>query len=157
MSSSLRVFHQIQIAHSALFRAADQRTQSDVGLSTTQLAVLFVLKRQDGAPISEIAKTLAMGKSSLTGLIDRMCDRALVRRAASAEDGRVTHVFLEPQGQALLQSGSAAVNAFNAALLAPFDAAEQEVIDRFLTHISQNANQIICGPPDDQKEPDDRP
>ena len=147
MSSPLRVFHQLQIAHAALFRAADQRTQSELGLSNTQLGVLFVLQRKDGLPISDIAKALSVGKPGLTGLIDRMCERALVRRAPSKEDRRVTHVFLEPRGRQMLEGGSAEVKRFNAALLAPFSAEEQAVIGRFLTHITENASDIICGDP----------
>lgn len=145
MSRTLKIFHKLQVAHSALFRAADQRTRSQIGLSTTQLAVLFILSRADGQPISEISKTLAMGKSSLTGLIDRMCDKGLVRRAASATDGRVTNVYLQPQGQDALNRGREETKRFNQALLAPFSVEEQDTIERFLTHLAEDADKIING------------
>ncbi len=145
MSRTLKIFHKLQVAHSALFRAADQRTRSQIGLSTTQLAVLFILSRADGQPISEISKTLAMGKSSLTGLIDRMCDKGLVRRSASATDGRVTNVYLQPQGQDALNRGREETKRFNQALLAPFSVEEQDTIERFLTHLAEDADKIING------------
>ncbi len=154
MSRTLKIFHKLQVAHSALFRAADQRTRSQIGLSTTQLAVLFILSRADGQPISEISKTLAMGKSSLTGLIDRMCDKGLVRRSASATDGRVTNVYLQPQGQDALNRGREETKRFNQALLAPFLVEEQDTIERFLTHLAEDADKIINGADGLQEEAD---
>lgn len=143
MSHRLKLFHQMQVASSALFRAADQRTRAEFDLTTTQLAVLFVLSRDDGLPISEIARTLAMGKSSLTGLVDRMCHKGLVRRCPSPEDGRITLVVLQPDGRALLERGIRETRKFNQALLAPFDRAEQDIIQRFLSHLAENAHDII--------------
>lgn len=143
MTKKLRVFHQLQVAHSALFRAADQRTRQTVGLSTSQFAVLFVLSQSDGQPISEIAKTLSMGKSSLTGLVDRMVDRGLLCRSPSELDGRVTNIFLLPEGRLLLEQGMTETRHFNAALLQPFNQEEQEVIGRFLTHLVDHADEII--------------
>lgn len=143
MRSRIRVFHQLQIAHSALFRAADRRTRNEIGLTTSQFAVLFVLSRSDGLPISDIAKTLSMGKSSLTGLVDRMVERNLVHRQVSDEDGRVTNIFLAPLGQELLLRGRQETQHFNDQLLAPFDDKEQDVIERFLDHLIKNADSII--------------
>lgn len=143
MSVKLRVFHQLQVAHSALFRAADRRTRRAVGLTTSQFAVLFVLSQSDAQPISEIAKRLSMGKSSLTGLVDRMVERGLVARIASSSDGRVTNIRLEPSGVALLAQGKEETKHFNKALLSPFNEEEQEVIQRFLTHLTDQADEII--------------
>ncbi|OIQ45442.1 MAG: MarR family transcriptional regulator [Roseobacter sp. MedPE-SW] len=143
MTVKLRVFHQLQVAHSALFRAADRRTRQAVGLTTSQFAVLFVLSQSDAQPISEIAKRLSMGKSSLTGLVDRMVERGLVARRASPSDGRVTNIHLEPSGVALLARGKEETKHFNRALLSPFNEDEQRVIQRFLTHLTEHADEII--------------
>lgn len=147
MLKRLKVFQKIQIAHSALFRAADHRTRNQIGLTTTQLAVLFILSRTDGQPISDISKTLAMGKSSLTGLVDRMCAKGLVRRSPSQADGRVINIYLEQLGRNVLEQGARETSQFNTALLAPFSIEEQDTIERFLTHLADNADDIINGPP----------
>jgi len=145
MPRKLRVFQKLQVAHSALFRAADHRTRTQIGLTTSQLAVLLILSRDDGQPISEISKTLAMGKSSLTGLVDRMCDKGLVRRSASATDGRVIKIYLEELGRTTLEHGAREIKQYNQALLAPFSGDEQATIERFLTHLADNADTIING------------
>jgi len=146
MTKKLLVFHQLQVAHSALFRAADQRSRNELGLTSAQLSVLIVLSRTDGLPISSIAKALAMGKSSLTGLIDRMCEKGLVRREASAQDGRIIHIHIESSGRQAAQQGIGQTQQYNHELLAPFSIEEQKTIQRFLQHLSENADSIINKP-----------
>lgn len=146
MTKKLLVFHQLQIAHTALFRAADHRSRSVIGLTTSQLAVLFVLGRSDGQPISQIANELAMGKSSLTGLIERMCDKGFVSRCASPTDGRVINIYLEPLGVQAIENGKLEATRYNHELLAPFTKNEQDTIQRFLQHLSENADNIINKP-----------
>jgi DNA-binding MarR family transcriptional regulator len=138
-----RVFHLLQLAHSALFRASDRALKEQAGLSSAQQAVLFVLSLRDGAPITAIADQLKMGKSSLTGLVDRMSDSRLVERRPSARDGRSLEVFILPEGQRLISATLAGTKKINADLLAPFSAEEREVIARFLTHVSDNAEAIV--------------
>ena len=59
-----RIFYLLQKAHSALFRAADHALKQRLGLTASQQAVLFILTKDDGKPISAIAEELKMGKSS---------------------------------------------------------------------------------------------
>ncbi len=138
-----RIFYLLQRAHSALFRACDSALRKNLDLTATQQATLFLLLKSDGLTISEIADTLKMGKSSLTGLIDRMTARGLVRRAPNALDGRSFEIFIEPAGADIARSSLAAVKRMNAALLKPFSAEECAVIERFLHHASANADTIV--------------
>jgi len=138
-----RIFYLLQRAHSALFRACDSALRKSLSLTATQQATLFLLVKNDGLTISEIANTLRMGKSSLTGLIDRMVARGLVRRAPNALDGRSFEIFIEPTGADIARASLADVKRLNVALLGPFSVEECEVIERFLNHVSANANTIV--------------
>ena len=138
-----RVFHLLQLAHSALFRAADRALQTNVGLTASQQAVLFVLMQRDGAPITAIADQLRMGKSSLTGLIDRMSAKELVTRRQSPSDARSFEVFIEDAGRHLVHATLASTKKINASLLKPFSSDECAVIERFLKHVSENAEEIV--------------
>ncbi len=155
MSRSSRVFHLLQKAHSALFRAADTRVKAELGLSTTQQAVLFVLFQKDGQAISTIAKSLSMGKSSLTGLVDRMCDQELVKRSSSSPDGRVVNIYLEDKGRKIVETSLPRVQSYNKQLLAPFSEDEQDIIHRFLEHIAQNAHTIVATDPNNKNKKQD--
>jgi DNA-binding MarR family transcriptional regulator len=138
-----RVFHLIQLAHSALFRAADRALKALAGLSSAQQAVLFVLTLRGSAPITAIAEQLKMGKSSLTGLIDRMSENGLVERRPSPSDGRSLEVFILPDGKRAVEATLAGTRKINAELLAPFSEDERAVIERFLQHVSENAETIV--------------
>ena len=147
MTHSPRVFHLLQKAHSALFRAADLRAKTTLGLTTTQQGVLLVLSQKDGLPISSIAKTLSMGKSSLTGLVDRMCEQGFLRRAPAASDGRVVNIFIEDKGRQIVARSLPDIKSYNQQLLAPFNDEQQETISRFLEHVAQNAHLIVAEKP----------
>ena len=98
---------------------------------------------KDGVPISNIATQLRMGKSSLTGLIDRMEASGLVCRKPNLKDARSIEVFLMENGRALARRTVQGTRKANAELLAPFSKAEQETIERFLTYVSTKAETII--------------
>ena len=102
-----------------------------------------MLSQKDGQPIGDIARVLAMGKSSLTGLIDRMSLLGFVERGSIEGDGRVAIVFLTSKGRQVAKSSKEQTRAFNAELLAPFSETEIDTISRFLHHVSSNADTII--------------
>ena len=139
-----KIFKLMQRAHSAIFRASDHALRKSFGLTASQQGVLFLLGARDGAPISEIADQLQMGKSSLTGLIDRMEALGLVERRQSEDDGRRFHVFIAPAGRALVEATLPATKRINNAMLASFSASECAVIERFLNHVADNAFDIVA-------------
>lgn len=143
MARSPRIFHLLQKAHSALFRATDKRLREVHGITASQQGVLFILGLKDGQRISAIADALSMGKSSLTGLIDRMEERSLVRRAPHPDDSRSQLVFIEPAGRDIAAATVADTRRINDALLSPFSADEQATIARFLTHVAENGPTLI--------------
>ncbi len=134
----------MQRAHSALFRASDRYLRDKAGLSSSQHAVLLALMKRDGLPISEIAEQLNLGKSSLTGLIDRMSASGLVHRKRSTQDARVLTVHLEKEGRQLVEATLAGTRKINNQLLEPFSPGERETIAQFLTHLAENADKIVC-------------
>lgn len=113
------------------------------GIRSAQLAVLFTLLKNEGLPISTIARRVGMGKSSLTGLVDRMAAKGLVRREADPEDARVQRIVLEANGEALAKRAASPLRRYNRALLEPFSELEQDVIARFLVHVADNAGEIV--------------
>jgi len=141
--SDFRVFHLLQKAHSALFRAADKRGRQALDLSTSQMAVLIILLNDGAIASTELAAQLSMANSGVTGLVDRLSARGLVARRPAATDGRSILVHLTPDGAAQADQARRQTRHYNAALLAPFSAADRAVIQRFLTHLVDNAEDII--------------
>jgi DNA-binding MarR family transcriptional regulator len=79
------------------------------GLSITQLRLLGILRDRDPAML-DLARYLRLGKSSVTGLIDRAERRGLVERAPAAHDGRAVHVRLTAAGRELTERLSTGAN-----------------------------------------------
>ncbi|WP_063065688.1 MarR family winged helix-turn-helix transcriptional regulator [Nocardia violaceofusca] len=67
-------------------------------LTASQGKTLTVLRRGPAA-MRTLAETLACDASNVTGIIDRLAKRGLVRREASATDRRVTNLVITPEGE----------------------------------------------------------
>ena len=70
-------------------------------LSPNQCHVLHLLEPDRPLPMSRLADTLCCDASNVTGLVDRLEARGLVRRAPSAADRRVKMLQLTPAGTRL--------------------------------------------------------
>ena len=69
-------------------------------LSVTQLRLLAILRDREPAML-DLARHLGLGKSSVTGLVDRAAARGLVERVTAPHDGRGVHVRLTAEGHRL--------------------------------------------------------
>ena len=76
-------------------------TGAESGLSPAQCHVLHLLDPGRPLPMSRLACTLSCDASNVTGLVDRLESRGLVRRQSSADDRRVKVLQLTPAGARL--------------------------------------------------------
>ncbi|MDR7168241.1 DNA-binding MarR family transcriptional regulator [Nocardia kruczakiae] len=67
-------------------------------LTASQGKTLTVLRRGPAA-MRTLAETLACDASNVTGIINRLEKRGLVRREASSTDRRVTNLVITPEGE----------------------------------------------------------
>src|SRR5438445_12588329 len=71
---------------------------SEFELSPAQCHVLHLIEPDRPIPMGRLAEALACDASNVTGLIDRLESRRLVRRRPSADDRRVKALELTPAG-----------------------------------------------------------
>ncbi|MGX5183106.1 MarR family winged helix-turn-helix transcriptional regulator [Streptomyces avermitilis] len=87
------------LAHSVSTHYADfAAAAADTGLTSSQAKTLTVLRRAP-ASMRSLATTLACDASNMTGIIDRLEKRDLVRREVSTTDRRVKNVALTEVGE----------------------------------------------------------
>ena len=67
------------------------------GITPPQFEVLISLWSEDGLVLSELSKRLSRDGPTITGIIDRMEKKNLVRRERSTRDRRVIKVFTSPK------------------------------------------------------------
>ena len=70
-----------------------------LGLTMTQLRVLFVLNMEDGLSAGALADRLSVTPSTLTRIMDRLVRNKLVRREADDDDRRLVRHFLTVTGR----------------------------------------------------------
>lgn len=83
-----------------LHRARAQTMLRDMNLHAGQETMLQVLLDGDGQSMSHLARELRVKPPTLTKMVARMAAQGLLRRAASATDGRSAVVFLTDEGRA---------------------------------------------------------
>ena len=74
---------------------------ADFDLSPAQCHVLHLIEPGRPLPMGRLAETLSCDASNVTGLIDRLETRGLIRRQPSAGDRRVKVLLLTPAGSRL--------------------------------------------------------
>jgi DNA-binding MarR family transcriptional regulator len=151
MPKKPRIFHLLQQANSALFRAVDGLLKAQEDIVSAHQVILFVLTAEDGLQSTEVASRAGMSRSRLTGLLDTMIAKGLVRREQSLDDGRVQRVFITPDGADKIKRTSVQTRDLNAELLRPFDDSERKTITAFLSHVFDTAKMI-----DEQRKLEER-
>lgn len=70
--------------------------------SLPEVWILEYLCERDACPMNELASFLRLGNSTVTGLVDRLVRRGLVRRQRRAADRRLVLVSLSARGKTIL-------------------------------------------------------
>lgn len=94
------------------------------------------------SPMRELARSIGLDASNLTGLVDRLERRGLLRRQPDPDDRRVRQLVLTEEGSALRQTLNTRLFA-DPPLLAGLDAEQREHLERLLGRAARSA----CRPP----------
>ncbi len=73
-------------------------------LTRPQLAVLRAVVSADGISLKDLSREVSLAHSTVSGIVDRLERRGLVRRRAGVKDRRVTGVFVSSAVQSWLQN-----------------------------------------------------
>lgn len=125
--------------HLRLAHGASQRnfsaTFGALGLTRTQVAVLWLLCDHPGMSQVDIGQRLQMDRATTMGIINRLQARHLLRRERSASDGRKQALHLEPQGDALLDAVGLALAAHESWVKSHFTEAESRTLIELLARL----------------------
>ena len=105
-----------------------------IEINPAQGRILFVLWREDGIAISELARRTSLGKSTLTSMLDRLEEAGYILREHSAKDRRAILVKRTEKDRA----AQAAYERVSAAMTDLYYAGLTEAeIDRFEASLAQ--------------------
>jgi DNA-binding MarR family transcriptional regulator len=75
------------------------RAWAELGLTTAQLRVMFLLRENPGVTAGELAARLSVTPPTISGIVDRLVRLGLVRREDDPADRRLVRNFLTEQGE----------------------------------------------------------
>jgi DNA-binding MarR family transcriptional regulator len=88
-----------------IVRAIEMHSQdliTKVGLTSPQLSVLKAIPALNPATPTSVARHLSLSQSTVSGVLDRLHSKKLVKREDSSTDKRLRRYRLTPSGKALL-------------------------------------------------------
>ena len=103
-------------------------------LSPAQCHVLYVIEPGKPVPMKQLATSLSCDASNVTGLVDRLESRGLIRRVAHTSDRRVKVLDLTPTG-AKLRAELVARMSTPPPQLERLSAKDQRALERILTRL----------------------
>jgi MarR family transcriptional regulator, 2-MHQ and catechol-resistance regulon repressor len=96
---------QLWIVLARAFDAVERHSRASIGrfhLGTTEFGVLEVLYHKGELPVCDVQRRILVESSSTTYVVDKLCERGLVRRRPSTTDRRVTLLALTATGRRLM-------------------------------------------------------
>jgi DNA-binding MarR family transcriptional regulator len=108
------------------------------GLTGAQYGVLKNLVDATAVTAADLSRILHYDTGSMTRMLDRLEEKAFLRRERGKEDRRVVYLRLTPTGRALLPKLRAAATRVLTRHLSGFRADEVEALKRYLSRMIEN-------------------
>lgn len=109
-------------------------------ITAAQFQVLKRLWMGDGIPTSQLTLDAGSDGGTVTGILDRLESRKLIRRERSTEDRRAVKIWLTEEGRSLQAPLMAIVNSINEQALDGLKAEERALLVKSLEKVSANLN-----------------
>lgn len=110
-------------------------------INPAQGRILFVLWQEDCLQISELARKTALGKSTLTSMLDRLETRGYIRRVPSAEDRRIVLIQRTEKDRRLQELYDGISEEMTALFYSGFVSEEVDAFEGYLQRILANLNE----------------
>ena len=120
---------------------ADQ-FMDQIGLFRGQAFLLMNLSQQDGMTHSEIARRLKISPAAATKVIKRMEQAGYVLRQPDPTDERVSRVFLQEKGRALIDQINHAFGDLDQMMLDGLSGGDLEMLRSLLTRMHANLHKF---------------
>jgi MarR family 2-MHQ and catechol resistance regulon transcriptional repressor len=115
---------------------------SEEGLTQPQFTALRVMARHGPTPMKTLSDELLVTAANITGIVDRLESKGLVRRAASSEDRRATIVELTTGGMRLQEAVTKKYVGFLQKALQSFSSEEQQTLSILLAKLRDEMSEL---------------
>jgi DNA-binding MarR family transcriptional regulator len=126
-----------------LMRRANQTTTAILvsahlpqDLSPRQYDVLEALTRENGVSQTRLVEITSIDRSTIVGIIERLVEKGLIRRARTEGDHRAYAVTLTPKGQSMVSAAKPIVDGANVRALGVLPDKERDAFLRALERLA---------------------
>jgi DNA-binding MarR family transcriptional regulator len=123
---------------------ADQ-AMDKIGLFRGQAFLLMILSHHDGLTHSEIAQKMNISPAAVTKIIQRMEKLNYVQRFPDPSDERISRVFLQEEGKAVIQQIRRSFDEIDGIIIAGLSEDECETLKSLLLRVLDNLKTRNCG------------
>ncbi|MDG6906204.1 MAG: MarR family transcriptional regulator [Nitrososphaerota archaeon] len=107
------------------------------GLTPPQFGLLRVIAKREAIPLNRISQEMLVTPPNITGVVDRLEAKHLVRRVVNKEDRRATIVELTYEGRRLQELVAKRYDKFMKEILSEFTRSEQETLRNLLLKLEE--------------------
>jgi len=111
-----------------MFDSLRFRAWAEMGLTTTQLRVLFLVRANPGVTSGELAQTIGVTPPTISGVVDRLVRMGLVRREDDESDRRLVRNLLTEHGGSTCNVLQQRAQTFTRRLLSELQPAELDAL-----------------------------
>ncbi|GMV86736.1 MAG: hypothetical protein AMXMBFR80_25910 [Dehalococcoidia bacterium] len=112
----------------SMFDPVRFRAWAEMGLTTAQLRVLFLVREAPGVTAGELAQRTGVTPPTISGIVDRLVKMDLVRREDDESDRRLVRNMLTGQGAAVCSRLEQGTESFTRRILMEMDHQELEAL-----------------------------
>lgn len=131
------VSYKLRLAQIVAYRAFEGQVDG-FGAAPRYLGLLWLIRDHPGQPQSRLAEAVALQRSSLVTILDKLEAEGLVERCAVADDRRMKQVWLTERGAGVLDALQDHAAAHEAALTQGLTPAEKDILLRALDQVIRN-------------------
>ena len=136
-----RRFQQIAVA---VFQAQMEATEADI--TPVQYAALAAIDLNPDIDQATLARIIALDRTTITGVVDRLEAKALIRRDMNARDRRSKRLSITPKGKDLLVTLEPHVEAAQTIMTRGLTRAETQDLIRLLKKAIATGNDLSRAP-----------
>ena len=115
-------------------------------LTPVQYAAMVAIRQHPGTDATRLSSLIALDRSTLGNLLDRLEARKLVERRPSREDKRVKVLDLTAAGASLLKRAETSVRRAQDRILAPLSAEQRKIFMELLERLVALNNEASRAP-----------
>jgi DNA-binding MarR family transcriptional regulator len=141
----LQRIHRILSCSEALVHGFNPSRESAwlrVELTMPQLKTLIYVTKNDGATSGQIAGSLGVGLSTITGIVDRLAEQNLVSRREDPRDRRITRIVATESGRALVEELLQYRNEVVTAILSQLDRDQLQTVETAFQYLVEASSRL---------------